>query len=238
MSTRSATILVVEDDRTTRAFLADNLTRDGFELLDAQGAVEAQRLIASESPDLALVDLGLPDRDGLELLAWIRRRDRSAGRGHALPVIVFSGRGSEIDRLRGFDRGADDYVVKGAVSYGELRARIEALLRRSGARGNGDRVTMGPLQVDLKARTVWLRGEPVRLSGKEYALLRVLVGDPARVFTRQELLAEIWGFTERVPTRTLDAHAFRLRRKLGVHGDQFVVNVWGIGFRLLDEGAL
>src|ERR1700733_2341620 len=125
------TILIVEDHLTTRIFLADNLSADGYEVIEAEGFSDARRLLASAFPDLAIIDLGLPDGDGLELLAQVRGADRIASRlDPDLPLLVLSGRVSELDRLRGFDRGCDDYMIK-PFSYHELSVRVRALLRRT-----------------------------------------------------------------------------------------------------------
>ncbi|HXS45072.1 MAG TPA: response regulator transcription factor [Solirubrobacteraceae bacterium] len=230
----AATILVVEDDDATRTFLADNLTADGYDLLVASTAGEALRVLEAHAPDLAVVDLGLPDGSGLEVLARVRAADGVASRiDPGLPVLVVSGRDGELDRLRGFERGCDDYVGK-PFSYPELRGRVGALLRRCAARRGRGRVRVGDLEIDPTARLARLRGGPVELSQKEFALLRVLAAEPTRVFTKAELLRTIWGFRTMGTTRTLDSHACRLRQKLGVHGDRFVVNVWGVGYRLVD----
>ena len=229
-----ATILVVEDHRATRTFLADNLSRDGYELLETDTGADARRLIATRYPDLAIIDLGLPDCDGLELLRFVRDADRVAGRiDPDLPLIVLSGRTGELDRLRGFAWGCDDYVLK-PFSYTELRARIDALLRRTRRRPTVGRLRVGSLELDPLARQVWVRGERVPLSKKEYALLRALAAEPTRVFTREELLRGVWGFRSLGTTRTLDSHASRLRKKLCQAGDRYVVNVWGVGYRLVD----
>ncbi len=234
MESTPATILVVEDHIVTRSFLVDNLAADGFSLLQAGTIEEAHALLERGYPDLALVDLGLPDGDGLELLRLVRTADRVADEiDPDLPVLVLSGRAGELDRLRGFGRGADDYVTK-PFSYQELHARISALLWRSRRRAGTGRLRAGPLEVDPFSRRVRLRGADIHLSKKEFALLRALMGDPVRVFTREELLRTVWGYQRAVPTRTLDSHAFRLRRKLSRDGDHFVVNVWGVGYRLLD----
>ena len=234
MSQAPATILLVEDHPTTRTFLADNLSADGYEVLEAECARDAERMIASEFPDLAILDLGLPDRDGLELLSEVRESDRIAGRFDPdLPILVLSGRTGELDRLRGFQRGCDDYVTK-PFSYSELHARVTALLRRGSRRPGPGRPRIGPLEIDALARQVWIRGREVKLSKKEYALLRALAGDPTRVFTREELLRGVWGYRSMGITRTLDSHASRLRKKLAFAGDRFVVNVWGVGYRLVD----
>jgi DNA-binding response OmpR family regulator len=228
------TILVVEDDPLTRTFLADNLTADGYDLVEAESAANAARLLKSAFPDLAIVDLGLPDTDGLDLLRLVRETDRKAGRiDPDLPLLVLSGRASELDRLRGFERGCDDYMVK-PFSYQELRARVVALLRRTRHRPHLGRLRVGELEIDPPSRQVWLRGEPLRLSKKEFALLRALASDPTRVFTREELLRGVWGFRTLGATRTLDSHAYRLRRKINAAGDGFIVNVWGVGYRLVD----
>jgi DNA-binding response OmpR family regulator len=233
-----ATILVVEDNRATRTFLADNLSADGHDVLEAESVADARRLMESAYPDAAIIDLGLPDGDGLELLRAVREADRVAGAlDPDLPLLVLSGRAGDLDRLRAFGRGADDYVLK-PFSYQELHARLLALLRRSRRRPGLGRLRIGALEIDTLARQVRLHGETVELSKKEFALLRALAADPTRVFTREELLRNVWGFRTMCATRTLDSHAFRLRRKLGAAGDRFVVNVWGVGYRLLDGSAV
>jgi DNA-binding response OmpR family regulator len=231
------TILLVEDDEPTRTFLADNLTADGYELLVAPNMVDGLRLLETKFPDLALVDLGLPDGSGLEVVRRVRGSDGVASRiDPDVPLLVVSGRSGELDRLRGFEHGCDDYLCK-PFSYAELRARVEALLRRAELRRRPARMRVGDLEIDSAARTVRVRGTPVTLSQKEFALVRALAADPTRVFTKDELLRSIWGFRSLGTTRTLDSHACRLRHKLGCFGDRFVVNVWGVGYRLVDGVA-
>jgi DNA-binding response OmpR family regulator len=230
------TILIVEDHLATRRFLADNLAADGYEPLEADSAHDALRVMSTKSPDLAIVDLALPDRDGLDLLREVRTSDATAGRlDPRLPVIVLTGRGGELDRVRGFERGCDDYVVK-PFSYAELRGRIGAVLTRARHRPGSGRLRVGPLEVDPLSRTAEIDGRPIHLSKKEFALLRALAEEPTRVFTREELLRGVWGFRSLGHTRTLDSHASRLRKKLAVAGGGFVVNVWGVGYRLIDGG--
>jgi DNA-binding response OmpR family regulator len=230
----TATILVVEDDDATRTFLADNLTADGFELLVADCARDGIRLLETKFPDLALIDVGLPDGNGLDLVKRVREADGLASRvDPRTPLLVISGRDGELDRIRGFERGADDYVCK-PFSYPELRGRVAALLRRSGQRPRTGRLRVGELMIDPASREVAIRGTRVELSAKEFALLRTLASEPTRVFTKEELLRGVWGFRSQGATRTLDSHACRLRKKLAVEGDQFVMNVWGVGYRLVD----
>jgi DNA-binding response OmpR family regulator len=227
-------ILIVEDHQPTRAFLADNLDADGFEPFEAQNAGEARHQMAHGNPDLALVDLGLPDRDGLALVRDVRAGGDSECRiDPSLPIIVVSARGTELDRVRGFDHGADDYLVK-PFSYAELRGRIGAVLARAPRRPGSRRLRVGPLEIDPLRRSVEIDGTPVKLSKKEFALLRALAEEPSRVFTREELLRGVWGYRSMGATRTLDSHASRLRRKLAAAGGGFIVNVWGVGYRLID----
>jgi DNA-binding response OmpR family regulator len=228
------TILIVEDDRHTRTFLADNLAADGFQPIGAANAREGVRLMETRYPDLAIVDLTLPDRDGLELLKQVRESDGVATRiDPMLPLLVLSGRVGELHRLRGFDKGADDVLGK-PFSYPELRARVQALLRRSERSVRHGRLRVGTLEIDPAARTVVLNGRRLSLSQKEFALLRTLAADPTRVFSKDELLRSLWGFRPNGSTRTLDSHACRLRQKLARDGDRYLVNVWGVGYRLVD----
>jgi DNA-binding response OmpR family regulator len=234
MTDDSATILVVEDDDATRAFLADNLTADGYDVHVADCARDGLRLLETKYPDLVLLDLTLPDSGGFEVLRQVRTADGLTSRvDPTTPVVLLTGRTGELDRVRGFDRGADDYVCK-PFSYAELRGRLQALLRRSQGRKALGRIRAGAVEIDPASRQVLVRGIPVQLSGKEFALLRLLATDPTRVFSKEELLRTVWGYRAMGRTRTIDSHACRLRRKLAVQGDRFVLNVWGVGYRLMD----
>jgi DNA-binding response OmpR family regulator len=237
MESDPPTVLIVEDHCATRRFLADNLAADGYEPIEAGSALEGLHVIAAGPPDVAVIDLGLPDRDGLDLLSEVRSSARRGGRlDSQLPVLILSGRGGELDRVRGFERGTDDYLVK-PFSYVELRVRLEALLRRARSRPRLGRLRVGALELDPMSRDAWVDGKAVRLTNKEFALALRLATEPTRVFTRAELLCEVWGFQSAGATRTLDSHASRLRRKLSLGSRRFVVNVWGIGYRLLDGSS-
>jgi DNA-binding response OmpR family regulator len=169
----NVTLLIVEDDPATRTFLADNLTADGFDLHVADNTGDALRLLETKAPDLAIVDVGLPDGSGLDLIAQVRNADRLASRlDPEQPFLVVSGRAGELDRLRGFARGCDDYVVK-PFSYPELLMRIRALLRRANPRPRSGRLRVGDLELDPLTREVQLRGARLDLSQKEFALLRI-----------------------------------------------------------------
>ena len=147
-------------------------------------------------------------------------------------MIVLSGRGTDADRLRGLECGADDYVVK-PFSIGEVVARMRVILRRRDGRRAGP-LRVGELVVDPARREVRVDGRPVQLANKEFSLLRMLASDPTRVFTKAELLRDVWGFRSLGRTRTLDSHASRLRRKLDPDHGRWVVNCWGVGYRLID----
>jgi DNA-binding response OmpR family regulator len=234
MTSDPVAILVVEDDAPTRTFLADNLTADGYALLTAGCVRDAVRALEYHRVDLAIVDVGLPDESGLELVRRVREAGAAGARLDArLPLIVLSGRAGDSDRVRSFERGADDFVAK-PFAYGELRLRIAAVLRRASARRGEGLLRVGELVLDPMGREVWLRGTRVPLASKEFALLRALAAEPTRVLTKGDLLRDVWGFRALGATRTLDTHACRLRQKLAVHGDRYVINVWGVGYRLLD----
>jgi DNA-binding response OmpR family regulator len=228
------TVLVVDDDDATRAFLLDNLAADGFRVAGASGAGEGLRAIEVRQPALVVLDLLLEDGNGLGLLDRVRAADGLSSRiDPDLPVIVLTGRAGEADRVRSFARGADDHLNKPFL-YAELLARIRAVLRRAEGRRRRGVLRVGELTVDPLTRSVRLGGRRVELSAKEFALLHALAEEPARVYGKQELLRDVWGFLSAGNTRTLDAHACRLRKKLGPSSRPWVVNVRGVGYKLTE----
>jgi DNA-binding response OmpR family regulator len=228
-----AGVVVCEDDEATLELLCDHLAADRYAAMPAPTASDALRLCRYKHPDVLLLDLALPDASGLDVLRAIRESDGPEARfDPALPVIVLTGRGADDERVRGLECGADDYLVK-PFHYAELRARIAAVLRRSTGRREGPQ-RVGDLVLDPARRRVWVAGKDVSLSNKEYSLLRVLISDPIRVFSKQELLEEVWGYRTIAQTRTLDSHASRLRRKLDPENSRYVFNCWGVGYRLVD----
>jgi DNA-binding response OmpR family regulator len=229
-----ASLVVCEDDTPTLELLCDHLVADRFAALPAPSAADALRLCRFNQPDLLLLDLSLPDASGLDVLRAIRDAEGDGSRcDPSLPVIVLTGRGADADRVRGLEHGADDYVVK-PFHYQELRARIGAVLRRGAGGGEGP-CHVGNLVLDPVRRKVWAGDREVPLSNKEFGLLRVLISEPARAFSKSELLEAVWGYRTPASTRTLDSHASRLRRKLDPDGGRYVVNAWGFGYRLVDE---
>jgi DNA-binding response OmpR family regulator len=225
-------VVVCEDDEATLELLCDNLAADRYEAIPAPSAADALRHCHYRSPDLLLLDIELPDASGLDVLREIRRAERTTGRYDSqLPVIVLSGRSSDTDRTRGLEAGADDYIPK-PIFIPELTARMRSVLRRRDDRRSGP-IRIGDLAIDPSRREVTVDGAEITLANKEYELLLTLASDPRRVFTKSELLRDIWGYRTMGRTRTLDSHASRLRRKLDPEGARFIANCWGVGYRLL-----
>jgi DNA-binding response OmpR family regulator len=216
----TSALLLAEPETATRGFLERHLRQDGFDVEAVDG--EALQLTEQSRPDLVLAS------DTLALELCRRARD--------VPVIVLGRPDSDaVDRVRAFAGGCDDYLAR-PFHYEELLARIRAVLRRVSP-PERDRVEVGDLTIDRAARRVLVRDIPVVLAAKEYDLLVKLAGDPARVFTKEELLREVWGFRSLGRTRTLDSHASRLRRKLSTAGGDFVRNVWGVGYSLVNDST-
>ncbi len=226
-------VLLIENEAPTRAFLEQQLTEDGFDVVSADRGGRGLELLEQGDPDLVVLEAVLPDASGFELCRRMREGEPGRAWNRDIPVIMVSERGEPIDRLRGFARGCDDYLVKPFV-YEELLARMNAILRRANGPTRRERLQVGELEIDRPSRTVRVRGRGVALSAKEYELLVALAGEPERVFRKEELLRDVWGFRSLGRTRTLDSHASRLRRKLNAPGEcTWVVNVWGVGYRLV-----
>lgn len=220
------TLLVAEPEPEARDYLERHLRGDGFEVTAAGWHAQALDLAERTRPHVVLVA-------ETELCRRLREGEPGRRWDRNVPVIVLTAPDADpVDRVRAFERGADDVVRRDL--YLELVARIRALLRRSAATV-AEVLEVGDLLLDHRARQVRLRGVPVRLAGREFDLAARLVSDPHRVFSKEELLRDVWGYRSRSVTRTVDSHACRLRRKLQLTaGDRFVVNVWGKGYRLLD----
>jgi DNA-binding response OmpR family regulator len=227
-------LLAIEDDQTSE-FLAENLKADGYAVITASDKTAALARLAAKVPDLVILDI---NGDTLGVLDTIRTADGVASRVRPdTPLIVLTSQVESLSHVRFLDRGSDDVIVK-PFSYPELRARVRAVLQRAYGGRAGCWLIAGPLRLDPVSRQVEVDGEPVQLSSKEYALLRALATEPTRVWTKEELLRSVWGFKSFGVTRTLDSHACRLRKKLNVNGCSFVINVWGIGYRLLNGPAI
>ena len=223
----TAALLLAEPEPATRGYLERQLASDGFHVLQAAFGGEALALAERTRPDLVLCS-------ELELCARLREGEPGRTWNRDVPVIVLGPADADaVDRVRAFQRGADDYLHRPVV-YDELLARIRAVLRRT-TPPSPARVEVGALTIDRLTRVVTLRGEAVHLAGKEFELLAALAEHPHRVFTKDELLRDVWGYRAFTRTRTLDSHVSRLRHKLERDpGDRWVANVWGVGYKLVD----
>ena len=221
-------ILLVDDAEDLRTVLTGVLEAAGFRVVTAASGQEALRSVFAERPDLVVLDLGLPDLDGLEVLTRIRDMTD-------LPVLVLTARSVDWDKLKGFQLGADDYVTK-PFSVSELMARVAALLRRVGgtARADAAPFAFGPWRVDPTALTASRSEETAALSRREVEMLALFARERGRIISRRTLLVEVWGMThvDRIETRTVDMHIAKLRKKLGEDGRRGIETVRGEGYRL------
>jgi two-component system, OmpR family, alkaline phosphatase synthesis response regulator PhoP len=229
-------LLLIEDDATLRQALSFNLVREGYEVAtaaDGEGALDAGR---NAGLDLILLDLMLPGMSGLEVLRTLRRD------GVTTPVIILSAKGDEIDRVVGLKVGADDYVAK-PFSRPELLARIEAVLRRHRREGGDEpeqreELAFDAVRIDVARREVTVDGEPLHLTTKEFELLAHMAANPGRIFTRDQLLARIWGYDYEGDGRTVDVHVSWLRGKLrGSDGHNYFRTVRGVGYAFAPRPA-
>jgi phosphate regulon transcriptional regulator PhoB len=221
-------VLIVEDEPDIRELLAFHLERDGFHVTKAKSGGDALRHIKSGLPDLVLLDLMLPEVDGLEVCRRIRQDPRTT----ALPIVMLTAKGEELDRILGLELGADDYIVK-PFSPKEVVARVRAVLRRSRAMSGTAPVVSGRLTIDLERHTVVVAGATIELTPKEFDLLRALAEARGRVLSREFLLDRVWGYAAsgEIESRTVDVHVRRLRVKLGEEGGR-ITTVKGVGYRL------
>jgi len=204
-------VLIVEDEAALLTMLRYNLEKEGFAVCAATDGEEALIQIAERKPDVVLLDWMLPLISGIEVCRQIRRGRTSRD----LPVIMLTARGEEADRVRGLDSGADDYVVK-PFSPAELIARLRAVMRRAQPASVEDVLRFGDLAMDLIAHRVTRKEQPIHLGPTEFRLLRFLLQHPGRVFSREQLLDQVWGHEVYVEVRTVDVHIRRLRRALNI----------------------
>jgi len=224
----SARVLVVEDERDIAALVAYHLTREGYQVRTAATGTEGLDAARKDRPDLVVLDLMLPGLSGFEVLQELRRRPQTAD----LPVVVLTARREEVDRIRGLELGADDYLTK-PFSPQELILRVGAVLRRTQAppvAASRRVLNAGPIEIDVNALRVTVGGDEVQLTPTEYRLLLCLVERQGRVQSRQQLLETAWDVHVRIETRTVDMHVQRLRGKLGPAGD-LIETVRGFGYR-------
>ncbi len=221
-------ILVVEDEPIVRDVVVRYLVDAGYRTVEAGDGGEAQRLLADRFVDLVVLDVMLPGVDGLELCRWLRAHS-------SVPIIMLTARGEESDRIVGLELGADDYVTK-PFSPRELVARVRAVLRRAvEVPGEGERIVFDDLEIDPAAREVIVRGRPVRLTAREFDLLRFLAARPRQVFGRDQIMENVWGYEPAADSGTVTVHIRRLREKIEADPKRpsHIETVWGVGYRFV-----
>jgi len=223
----SLKILIIEDEPDIRKNLEYNLSREGYSVLTAASIAEAEQLIYSNNLSLILLDLMLPDGSGLELC----KKMKSDPDMQNLPIIILTAKDDEVDKVVGFEIGADDYVTK-PFSVRELILRIKAVLKRGENKKDIVEIDrqFGDLKIDIDSHEVYVDGELINLTALEFKLLTQLVDRRGRVQSREQLLADVWGYSAEVTTRTVDTHIKRLREKLGTMG-KYVQTIRGVGYK-------
>ncbi len=219
-------VLIVDDESAIRKFLRVTLSAQSYTILEATSGQEALTMAAKDKPDIVILDIGLPDIDGVEVTRLLRQWTE-------IPIIILSVRGSEGDKIAALDAGADDYLTK-PFGVGELLARLRAALRRVAQKAGGPIFTSGNLKVDLSRRLITISGREVQLTPTEYELLRVLVTHAGKVMTHHFLLREVWGAEYGDELHMLHVNISNLRRK--IESDparpQFIITEPGVGYRL------
>jgi len=223
-----ATILIVDDEPHIVELASLYLSNDGYSTLSAHDGIQALELIRKHHPDLVILDIMLPQLDGWEVCRRLRQDDDN------VPIIMLTARGEDVDRIVGLELGADDYVIK-PFNPRELVARVKAVLRRSESQFPAHRVLrLAGLEIDREAREVRAAGQVIELRAKEFDLLAAFAERPGFVFSRDQLLDHVWGYSFGGATRTVDVHVARLRNKLKNSGVR-IETVWNVGYKLIEE---
>ena len=220
-------ILVVDDEALLVKGIRFNLQNEGYEVITGSDGLEAVRLVQEEKPDLLVLDVMMPNMDGMTACSKIREFSN-------IPVILLTAKADDMDKLMGFDHGADDYLTK-PFNILELKARIRALLRRAGASGKKETdntLTIGSISLDLDGRNAYRSGKLADLTAKEFDVIEFLMRNPNRVYSREALLDTIWAYEYRSDIRTVDVHIRRLREKLEENPAQpkYIMTKWGVGY--------
>jgi DNA-binding response OmpR family regulator len=239
MTKKPLSILVVDDEATIREVVRRYLEKEGFRVQEAADGYEALDAVTFEQPDLILLDLMLPGIDGLTITRHLRQAPGMQKKN--VPIIMLTAKGETSDRIRGLDLGADDYIAK-PFSPREVISRVNAVLRRAGSPAElpGETYTFPDLKIDAGARTVTSYGKPVNLSAKEFDLLFFFARNPRQVFSRQQLLDEVWGYDYFGDPSTVTVHIRRLREKIEENPSDpgFIHTVWGVGYKFDAESAV
>jgi DNA-binding response OmpR family regulator len=225
---KGLSIAVIDDDEGVSRSLALNLESEGYKVISAKDGNEGLALIDAQSPDLIILDVMMPNKDGLQTCREIRTK------GISTPILLLTGRSDEVDRVLGLDLGADDYLAK-PFGMQELLARVRALLRRVQTTSEIDHINFDDVVIDFKAYKAAKQNTPLELSAREYRLLKYLVAKKGNVVTRDELLDEVWGYNSYPSTRTVDNHIARLRQKIepNVETPTHILTVHGVGYKFV-----
>ena len=231
----SMIILVVEDDRDIREMVCQSLAQSDFQTIGVRDVQEAKQSVAKLSPDCLVIDWMLPDGSGVELIRWLRRQSQF----QQLPVLMLTARAEESDMITGLDSGADDYLTK-PMSLRELNARVRALLRRPAKyEERQDLLEAGPVSLNTRTHEVFVEDVPIDLTKTEFKLLKLLIENPRKVFSREQILDSVWGMNAFLGDRTVDVHILRLRKILKPHGvDRMITTVRGSGYRLSENAPV
>jgi two-component system phosphate regulon response regulator PhoB len=223
-----ATVLIVEDDPAIQALLRYTLQQANYAVTEAATAEDGLRLLGDVLPDVVVIDWMLPGMSGVTMARHLRQDKRTKD----LPLIMVTARGEEADRVAGLEQGADDYLVK-PFSPRELLARIQAILRRRSPEISETILEVGPLRLDPVQHELTCEGKAISLALSEFKLLRFLMANPGRVFSRGQILDQVWGDHVFIEERTVDVHIRRLRSGLGPHGESMIETIRGIGYKLV-----
>lgn len=222
-------LLVVDDEKDILTLLEYNLEKAGFKVISAQDGPEAINVAKREMPDLIILDIMLPSMEGTEVCKIIKREETTSH----IPIIMLTAKGEEVDKIVGFELGADDYITK-PFSPRELILRVRAVLKRGSEKKDKTTINAGPITIDIDRSMVTVDGRPLRLTATEFKLLVALVRSDGRILSREFLLDSIWGSECYVTDRTVDTHIRRLREKLGKYS-RYIETVRGFGYRFREE---
>lgn len=223
-------ILVVDDERNIVELLKFNLEKEGYEVIAAYDGIDAVKLAKEEKPNLIILDIMLPGQGGLEACRQIRKESK-------VPILIATAKGEEIDKILGLELGADDYVTK-PFSPRELIARVKAILRRTSVPAEEqDEVTVKDISINLSRHEVYVKGQKVNLKPKEFELLKILATNKGKVFTRDFLLEQLWGYDYLGDTRTIDVHVRRIRQKIEENSEapKYLKTIHGVGYKFQDD---
>ena len=225
-------ILVVEDDRDIREMVCRSLEQNDYRTTACRDMQETRQALSRVTPDCLVVDWMLPDGSGVELIRWLRRQEQFS----QVPVLMLTARAQESDMITGLDSGADDYLTK-PMSLRELNARVRALLRRPAIYSeHQDLLAAGPVSLNSRTQEVFVEDTPVELTRTEFKLLKLLIENPRKVFSREQILDAVWGMNAFLGDRTVDVHILRLRKSLKPHGaDGMIETVRGSGYRFSEK---